>query len=1441
MNGNAEPNTLQAENDTLEPYASIYVGGYQQLAGWNGRLMLKRLSEANGGIIGRLVIKMRNDWERICKKMHLHSLWSGVLDQLTITELPKVLAYDQPLLSSIFSQFPNILNLLLQHYLGILDGEESPDKDIERLEKEIERLRLQQTIAVTQHDIVTLEESITRLNQELSELRAIIAAWVQQLDIETDETERERIRVDTKQRENEQFKKEIEKSEVEISILRHQQKLTRLNGELEALQEEDCDVKGQYISVDYFIELLNDEICKFMLAMRMEQELDFFEEGLGGLNQSLNKTQATAARHALENSLDDAWDNLLAGSGVSPKDYIRTIPWLTATEKSLVSSTNTDILPHLTVLLRTNIISNQMLRELRKAAIPNLVTTVNLTVNNIMRDFDNKVAWQRKQKLVLPGSEITENEIQTFKQLPASSVMEFLKKSGCSTCEGIDFKKIKMTQSVGRKTSHSITVSEIVQDELLIVSDREFKFDVRMPIIPEDPYDSRTTKHVHFRGDIQSTFKGNKSFSLPRLPDGFILGAIASSEFFEAKTKDNNDVNQRVQFFYKVLPISKNSDQTQFSIEYDLLFDGGEVDSEISEEFTINIKPNFYYVQGSEIENYAFSFEDILLERINQLKTPRGINLQYPMDGYFLKAVVPTKYQKKSSYSDKEGFDRLPLMHDVSSPSKWTGPFYNYFRANPAIRIDDADEARFFLEFLDLSGNFNNEEDSFSIQPLLIYKSQNSRVQIGDECYYDPTLVRLILYKILLKIPMIKNAVQSALNEAFRPLEKYYQAIAVSALSDEEAKFATSPIALLDIYKQHFYDCGTFLGPAIDHVWAAANSKVEHVEIISLTEHMSRETETYVESEVTKETSKSTKSDFLDEIQQERESNFSFGQTLDVSGGIGIINASSSTTFDFAQRTQNSHKQTTNKTEEQSSRVSNRMKKTSRTTNFRSITRSNQNTKRHLIDNTGKPTSNYEIRRKYQRIGIALEWVGCRLCWQFYVDDPASLLAKSELVHFAGSQDLYDLPELVQEEIPTEEIVITDQEFYIPFVQTHGDDTRRVYINGRDGDEEILNIFSDLEVSNMPEGYVIKSVQMHGKARGEGRMSEEDEPKNPNVFEYVVKPEDINASGKKFTLTLTKADFNDAAGVFIQPKITIKPDQALAAKIAEANNKRKSEYEAEKQRLLKLDMERKRKERIEAERSIQPRDSQELRNEERYAIFRALSVKFADNAEGDLKQVSELFSTLFDLDRMMYFVAPDWWKPKFHGTRQRANKPERASPIYGKRFQLDDYDITPDSEPAPYGSSLGWMLQLDGDDQRNSFLNSSWVKVVLPINPGMAFRAKKWLMQDNIEGSDIEQDLLDLLIQAEEFEVDESSDITRKLTFSEFGTPPNFSFEPPDESTWKKIVKTWVEIVPTKQTVAVDVEYENRHGMLMPKETTAESQDSNSEENAIGNESVIPI
>lgn len=122
--------------------------------------------------------------------------------------------------------------------------------------------------------------------------------------------------------------------------------------------------------------------------------------------------------------------------------------------------------------------------------------------------------------------------------------------------------------------------------------------------------------------------------------------------------------------------------------------------------------------------------------------------------------------------------------------------------------------------------------------------------------------------------------------------------------------------------------------------------------------------------------------------------------------------------------------------------------------------------------------------------------------------------------------------------------------------------------------------------------------------------------------------------------------------------------------------------------------------------------------------------------------LSELINSIFDIDKMLYFVAPEWWKPRTHYHQYLAEGDTNAK-FSGNLTNWsdleprgDNYYITDKSLYARMGSSLGWLLQLDGDDLRNAFLNAPWVKAVIPIRPGKEIEAFNWLQQMNIEGTE---------------------------------------------------------------------------------------------------------
>jgi hypothetical protein len=184
--------------------------------------------------------------------------------------------------------------------------------------------------------------------------------------------------------------------------------------------------------------------------------------------------------------------------------------------------------------------------------------------------------------------------------------------------------------------------------------------------------------------------------------------------------------------------------------------------------------------------------------------------------------------------------------------------------------------------------------------------------------------------------------------------------------------------------------------------------------------------------------------------------------------------------------------------------------------------------------------------------------------------------------------------------------------------------------------------------------------------------------------------------------------------------------------------------------------------------------------------------------------------------------------------------------------RVDNYYITEESSPAKLGSSLGWLLQLDGDNLRNAFLNAPWVKAVIPIRPGKERAAINWLKRVHVEGTDGLDDqylatpeelaqiphtgqvvtisdainhLCDVVakkhedsVQVGRYPADEINDDNRVSATPidkvyEHGFYPlqgGFRVMPGDEGF--EVFDQWVEVLPTDQVVPVEVTYDPKTG-----------------------------
>ena len=76
---------------------------------------------------------------------------------------------------------------------------------------------------------------------------------------------------------------------------------------------------------------------------------------------------------------------------------------------------------------------------------------------------------------------------------------------------------------------------------------------------------------------------------------------------------------------------------------------------------------------------------------------------------------------------------------------------------------------------------------------------------------------------------------------------------------------------------------------------------------------------------------------------------------------------------------------------------------------------------------------------------------------------------------------------------------------------------------------------------------------------------------------------------------------------------------------------------------------------------------------------------------------SEVVNSIFDIHKMLYYVAPDWWRPTKQSSGQSFMRSIKGANIkdiqldWGETDRNDNYLITEESKPAKLGSSLGWL------------------------------------------------------------------------------------------------------------------------------------------------------
>lgn len=643
-----------------------------------------------------------------------------------------------------------------------------------------------------------------------------------------------------------------------------------------------------------------------------------------------------------------------------------------------------------------------------------------------------------------------------------------------------------------------------------------------------------------------------------------------------------------------------------------------------------------------------------------------------------------------------------------------------------------------------------------AVSGYLLYLKENNHVDVLHDLFYKPDTQFSQLMELL------------AFHDPLEMMDPF----------KDIARAGLSPIGIVHLFRQYFYEFDTFLGSPVSHVWLSPGSTVELVEINTRRTLVERTIENALETTSKSEKSMTDEDELSDAVKTSNQSDTKFGMNATVNQGWIGGSASASASINMGS-TQSQARETTHKhMRQQSEKLSTEIRKNFKST-FKTVTETvNTSSKRYVLNNSTPSLLNYELRRKMRQVGVQVQDVGTYLCWQTYVDNPGKQLGIAKLVHIAKDPETGGAPP--PEAIPMPPAVPTTLSIDIPFVQTSEDrgDLDEAYRNGNEVDTDLNE--GDIETiqSNFPGQIAICD---HANYQFSA-MTFDYQGHDIQLGYYDL---DTSTVGRiKFGVHVKYVNFHNASPIRVTANIIWEPTKEYIDKVNAENAAKVKDFNEATQREFEKAFVDAARDRITKSSKIQSRKFEDLREEERIVVYRGLiqemltkNLPMPDDRTRHV--VSELLNTIFDIDKMLYFVAPEWWRPRLHHSHQglggirppvaitagsasvgtvyeqvQGNLAKQTFTRLGvgdgqqvaavdtvswggsNESSRDNYYITEDSDPAKLGSSLGWLLQLDGDNMRNAFLNAPWVKAVIPVRPGKERAAMNWLQRLHVEGTD---------------------------------------------------------------------------------------------------------
>lgn len=279
-----------------------------------------------------------------------------------------------------------------------------------------------------------------------------------------------------------------------------------------------------------------------------------------------------------------------------------------------------------------------------------------------------------------------------------------------------------------------------------------------------------------------------------------------------------------------------------------------------------------------------------------------------------------------------------------------------------------------------------------------------------------------------------------SLSDIFRPIDP------LANIDLTHTDFKLSPVGVVHVFRQFFFDLGTFLGEPVEHVWLAPGTTIELVEVSTRRTLVERTMEESTETITRTERAETQKDELSDATKNENENSVKFGVSQTNNVNLYVYSGSVTASLDLANTRKDAREQSHKNTRETSEKLATEIKQSYKTT-FKTVTETTDvRSRRHILQNTGPDLVNYELRRKMRRVGVQLQDLGTRLCWIVFIDDPGVELGLSELVFLDDTTELAALKEPAKIPDPAPIVKRFDVPFpYQPVLDYRNNNTRYEY------------------------------------------------------------------------------------------------------------------------------------------------------------------------------------------------------------------------------------------------------------------------------------------------------------------------------------------------------------------------------------------------------------